>query len=446
MGAITATTPVGFSDPLPAEVDVAIVGGGVAGVSAAWFLAERGLRVAVLEKGRVAGEQSSRNWGWVRQQGRDAAELPIMTEALTVWDRMGEITGEDTGFRREGVLYIAATEADMAGFERWYGIARAHQLDTRLLTAAEVRGLVDTPGERWTGGIVTPSDGRAEPWLAVPAFARAARRAGVAVTEDCAVRSLDIEGGRVAGVVTENGRIRAGRVLVAAGAWSRLLLQRHGVDLPQLAVRATVAATAPCAEVFAGNAADDRLAFRRRADGGYTLALCDFHEHFIGRDTLARMRTFWPCFMASRESSAIRPAAPSGFPDAWGTPRNWSEDAPSPFEKMRVLDPAPNAGAVKRIERRMGEILPKLKGTPIAKAWAGMIDTTPDVVPVLDEVAAVPGLWIATGFSGHGFGIGPGAGRVMADLMTGRAPGHDVSRFRFSRFSDGSKLELGPAL
>jgi glycine/D-amino acid oxidase-like deaminating enzyme len=113
---------------------------------------------------------------------------------------------------------------------------------------------------------------------------------------------------------------------------------------------------------------------------------------------------------------------------------------------MRVLDPPPNARAVARMTTRLAERLPALAGLDIVDTWAGMIDSTPDVVPVMDRVPGMEGLWVATGFSGHGFGIGPGAGRVMADLLQGRDPDHDLSRFRFSRFSDGSKLNLGPAL
>ena len=90
--------------------------------------------------------------------------------------------------------------------------------------------------------------------------------------------------------------------------------------------------------------------------------------------------------------------------------------------------------------------VPKLAGLPFEESWAGMIDVTPDVVPVMDRVADLPGLLVATGFSGHGFGIGPGAGRVMADMVLGRTPQHNLDRFRISRFYDGTKLEVGPGL
>ena len=111
-----------------------------------------------------------------------------------------------------------------------------------------------------------------------------------------------------------------------------------------------------------------------------------------------------------------------------------------------MLNPDPSPVVVKRIEERLPERFPKLAGTKVAEAWAGMIDVTPDVVPVMDEVSDYPGLFLATGFSGHGFGIGPGAGQVMADLVQGKPARHDLSRFRLSRFSDGSKTVLGPGL
>ncbi|OZA05728.1 MAG: PTS sugar transporter subunit IID, partial [Rhodobacterales bacterium 17-64-5] len=106
------------------------------------FLRQKGLTVLVLEKGRIAGEQSSRNWGWIRQQGRDPAELPIMVESLSIWQRLAAELGEGVGFRQTGVLYLARTPREMAGFEAWMEHARAHQLDTRLLTGAEALALL----------------------------------------------------------------------------------------------------------------------------------------------------------------------------------------------------------------------------------------------------------------------------------------------------------------
>lgn len=438
-------TPVRHPGPPPARADVVIVGGGIAGVMTAWHLAGRGLRAVVCEKGRVGAEQSGRNWGWVRQQGRDAAELPIMIESLGIWESLARQFGEVLGFRRTGVMYLAKSAREMAGFEDWlHTTARPHGLDTRLLTGAEVAGMIRGNGG-WTGALWTASDARAEPWAAVPAIAGGLAARGAMVVEDCAVRMIDTAAGRVAGVVTEQGRIACDAVVVAGGAWSRLFLAAQGIRIPQLAVLASVAATEPLPEVFAGNACDADFAFRRRADGGYSIAPGAEHDFFIGPDALRSVAAYLPVLRKDWRSTRFRPAAPAHYPDAWATPRRWDADGPSPFERLRILNPAPNMATLGRVQEAFARAFPALGRPRLRATWAGMIDTMPDVVPVLDR-APLPGLFIATGLSGHGFGIGPGIGRVMADLVAGHAPGHDLARFRLSRFTDGTRLAPGPSL
>lgn len=442
---ISEASPIRFAAPLPDRADVVVVGGGVIGVMTAWFLRERGLSVVVCEKGRIAGEQSGRNWGWVRQQGRDPGELPIMVESLSIWKRLAAEMGDGLGFRQTGVLYLAKTEREIAGFEAWTEHSRAHQLDTRLLTASETMAMLKGAVAPWKGGLFTASDARAEPWVAVPALAAVAEEMGVVIREACAVRGLDLAAGKVAGVVTEAGRIACDHVVVAAGAWSRLFLGQHGIRIPQLSVLASVAATEPMPEIFPGNAADDDFAFRRRADGGYSIAPGARHDFFIGRDAFASFGVYLPVLKKDFRSTNFRLAAPKGFPDAWSTPRRWSLDGASPFEFQRVLNPAPNMATLSEVQDSFAKAFPSLGRPKMKAAWAGMIDSLPDVVPIVDS-APVAGLTIATGMSGHGFGIGPGMGRVVADLVMGRPTGHDLSRFRLSRFSDGSPIRPGPSL
>lgn len=444
--AISDAAPVEHAGPLPTHADVVVIGGGVIGIMTAWHLAAAGLRAVVIEKGRVAGEQSSRNWGWIRQQGRDPAELSAMIEANRMWQDLARETNEDIGLRQTGVLYLARDAARMAAFEAWMAHARAHRLDSVLLTGAQVAGMLPQATRRWAGGLWTPSDMRAEPWVAVPALARALVHKGGIIVENCAARLIDVEGGRVAGVVTERGRIRAPEVVVAGGAWSSLLLRRHGIAIPQLSVRATVAATGPLQQVFAGAASDKAIAFRRRADGGYTLASGGFHELFIGPDAFRALRSFVPQLRADPFGTRFLPAAPRGFPDGWGTARRWDGDAPSPFEAIRILNPSPNRRHVAALQRSFAQLFPNVGAPRIVAAWAGMIDTMPDLVPVVDRAAALPGLTIATGMSGHGFGIGPAFGRIVANLVRGHAIGHDLTRFRLSRFTDGTRLMPGPGL
>jgi glycine/D-amino acid oxidase-like deaminating enzyme len=233
-------------------------------------------------------------------------------------------------------------------------------------------------------------------------------------------------------------------VVLAAGAWSSLFAANAGITLPQLAVRSTVAQTAKAPDTFSGNAADEQLAWRRREDGGYTLALTDLTEHFIGPNSFRYLKPFVPAMLSEWDTYRLHTAWPKDYPDGWRTQRHWSADEVSPMERMRVLNPPPRQAALKRIKKRFSSRFKALGDVPLVNTWAGIIDTMPDVVPVIDRVESHPGLIIATGFSGHGFGIGPAAGQIVADLVQQKTPAHDLQRFRFSRFSDGSKVELGP--
>src|SRR5262249_21398237 len=120
--------------------------------------------------------------------------------------------------------------------------------------------------------------------------------------------------------------------------------------------------------------------------------------------------------------------------------RGWACDEISPFERMRVLDPVPDRAVLDKALANLKAALPALRDVKVAERWAGMIDTTPDAIPVISPVAALPGFYIATGFSGHGFGIAPAAARLAADLITGDAPLVDPSPFRYSRMVDGTRL------
>lgn len=443
---ISDASPVRFTGPLPAACDVVVLGGGVIGVMTAWFLAERGLRVTLCEKGRIAGEQSSRNWGWIRQQGRDMGELPIMMESMRLWKSLAQEFGETLGFRQEGVLYLAKSEGEVAKFEAWLADAKPHGVDTHMMTGAAVAEKLKGSAKSWVAGLYTPSDARGEPWQAVPRLVEGAVARGAVVVENCAVRRLDVQAGRVTGVFTEQGRIACDQVVVAGGAWSALFLRAEGVNIPQLSVLASVAATEPMAEIFPGNACDDDFAFRRRADGGYSIAPGSGHDFFVGPDAFRDLRTYLPVLKKDFRSTSFRPMAPKGYPDAWGTKRRWSGDEPSPFESVRILNPAPNMDRISKVQSAFACAFPAMGRPRLRAAWGGMIDTMPDVVPVVDRVATIPGLTIATGMSGHGFGIGPGMGRVVADLVAGGEVGHDLSRFRLSRFADGSTLVPGPSL
>jgi glycine/D-amino acid oxidase-like deaminating enzyme len=428
--------PVASDPMLPARAEVVVIGGGIIGASTAFFLAQAGIPTLLCEKGAIAGEQSSRNWGWCRAMGRDPREIPLAMESLKIWRRMRELVEADVGFRQIGTMYLGPDEREIAKLEAWLPHAKANGLDTRLLSGGEVANLLTGSVKRWAGGLHTPSDGVAEPRKAAPAIALAARRFGAAVMTNCAVRGIERAGGRVAGVITEKGTVACGSVVLAGGVWSRLFLKSLGVDLPQLKVLASVFRTGPVEGGPDIAAWGPGLAFRRHEDGGYTVSHGKAVADLVP-DSFRLMFQFLPVLRAEWET--IRPRLGWRFVEEWRLERPWKMDEISPFERVRVLDPLPIAEHLAAARRNLDSQYPAFGTVPTVASWGGMIDVTPDVVPVIDGVDGLDGLFVATGFSGHGFGIGPGAGRLAADLVTGAKAIVDPAPFRLSRFSDGSR-------
>ena len=434
--------PVPSDEALPARADVVIVGGGIIGVSAALSLAQKGISAVVCEKGHIAGEQSSRNWGWCRKMARDPREIPLIIESLRLWQRMNETVGAETGFRTCGILYLGESEAALAGMEAWLDHARQYQLDTRIVGAAEVSALLPGLAKPWAGGMYTASDGKAEPQLAAPAIAAAARRLGAGIVTGCAVRGIETEAGRVSGVVTERGRIACQSVVLAGGAWSRLFAGNLGVELPQLRVLGSVMRTERIDGGPEVSASGDLFGYRKRMDGGYTVATLGVRTIDLVPDSF---RLFFDYLPATRMHwKKLRFRVGGRFVEEWRTKRRWHLDETTPFEAMRVLDPEGDPVVLDRARASIAESFPAFRGIRIAETWGGMMDVMPDAVPVISAIEQVPGFFIATGFSGHGFGIGPGAGRLVADMVAGGPTIVDPTPFRLSRFTDGSNPRPHP--
>lgn len=263
-------------------------------------------------------------------------------------------------------------------------------------------------------------------------IAALARAAGAQILEGCAVRGVELSAGRVSAVVTEHGRVAAQAVLVAAGAWSRLFCGNLGADFPQLKVRGSVLRTSP---VDAGPMAainGRNFTCRRRADGGYTVSQFGASMADVVPDSFRLMRHFLRSWMANRDFVRLRFGR--RFFEELGIPRHFPPDRASPFERHRVLDPRPSARGIEQAWRRLVHAFPAFRDARIQQSWAGYIDVTPDAMLVMDAVPRLPGLYLASGFSGHGFGIGPAAGEAMAQLIQGQTPAIDLHPFRYGRY------------
>jgi glycine/D-amino acid oxidase-like deaminating enzyme len=281
-------------------------------------------------------------------------------------------------------------------------------------------------------GMHTPSDGRAEPAIAAPAMAEAARDRGAVILTGCAVRGMEQTAGRVSGVVTEKGRIACASVVLAGGAWSRLFAGNAGLDLPQLKVLGSVFRTKPLSDAPDITAAGSVFAFRKRLDGGYSIARRNANTAEITPDHFRLLSDFLPRLINNRNEIRLRIGTRSW--EELRTRRSWSLDEATPFEVVRVLDPKPKESILAEARTVLSRAFPAFAGMEVEESWGGLMDVTPDAVPVIDRVNHMPGFYVATGFSGHGFGIGPGAGRLMADIVAGDHPVVDTTPFRLERF------------
>lgn len=379
--------------------DAIVLGGGITGLAAAYELARAGASALLLERSRLGAMASGWTLGGVRQSGRDTAELPLARAAVRRWAGLSEELGAETGYRRRGNLRLARTEAEVARVRALVAEQRALGLDLDLLPdAGAVRALCPAlAGPAVLAASFCPTDGHADPPRALAAYAGAARRLGAEIREGAGVRSLLAERDRVAGVVTEAGEaIRADRVVLAAGPHAPGLLRPLGLHLPLspkvVTVLQTEALPPLLPQVF-----------------GVANADCAGRQELDGRLRVTTGIGDWP--------HAVE---------------RWTEE--------RLMPPA---GELAALVARVSAVLPALAAARVARVWGGLIDQTPDALPVLD--APLPGLVVAAGFSGHGFGIGPASGEACADLALGRPPAHDLAPFRLTRFA-GRRNAEGPEL
>jgi len=429
--------PVTSDANLPARADVVVIGGGIIGVSSALFLAERGIAVVVVEKGHVAGEQSGRNWGWCRQANRDPREFDLIRESLVLWRGLNQRVEADTGFRAAGILHAARDEETEQKYVEWVQLAAASGIRAVVARGAELARLLPGDTSPPRAALYCASDGRAEPQRAAPAIARDARRAGATIVTNCAARGIETAGNRVVSVITERGAVACTSVVVAGGAWSRRVLQDLAVTLPQLKVLASVARTTPIEGGPEAAVWDDVFAFRKRADGGYTIANGRTTVVPVTPDSLRFFGAFTPALVMGWKALRLR-LDERFFIELREAP-SARVGRPSPYETTRVLDPAPDQRYLDLAMAALRARFPCFASAKIAQSWAGFIDVTPDAVPVISPVDGISGLIVATGFSGHGFGIGPGAGHLVADLVSGAKPLVEPREFRLSRYFDGSK-------
>lgn len=431
--------PVASSNDFPKKVDVVVIGGGMVGTMTAFMLAERGISVALCEKGVIAGEASGRSMGFVYSHYEDADKAELLARSKQLWPGMTARTGVDTSYRPVGIVGPLDSEAERAGAEGWIASMQgAPGFDARIISADELQtlcpGMINPPA----ASIYTPGDGAVEPTLAAPAIADGARNKGAIILQGCAVRGLETSGGQISGVVTEKGTIACQSVVLAGGAWTPLFARSLGVSYDQFDMHMSMAGLTPTPgpEISISCGA---YGFRKRPDGGYSFSVIEFAAP-LKPATFTHLRQILPAARAFKDMTHPGLSLSEFWRDLQ-TPSQWPLDQPSPFEERRILMPAFRGETIETALIQLKARFPAFESARIAERWAGVISPTADGMPVISAVPQRPGLYIGSGFT-NGMTFGPGAGEALAELATGGKPAADLNDYRLSRFSDGSELHF----
>ncbi len=365
--------------------DVIIIGGGIIGCATAYYLAKQGIISLVLEKEDIGWGASSRNGGGIRQSARDLRELPLAMDAVkNLWPSLSEELGVDVEYVQKGNLRLGKTEAHKATLEKIVDQGQAAGLDLRMIGPEEIREICPQVSEEVITASYCPTDGHGNPMRSTLAYYKRARELGVSFVTGEEVLSINLIKGKVSGVQTDKAQYWSDQVLLAAGLSSRPLAQTVGLDIPMLSVLTETLVTdqqPPMFPQMIGTAASD----------------------FYGHQTTHGSFVFGG--MTGLEPFAAEKTNPVSTPIT-----------------------------VPHICRAILKYFPTLAQTAVIRTWSGFIDDTADHVPVLSRVDEVPGLTLACGFSGHGYGIAPSVGRLLAQLITDQQPYLSLDAFRYNRF------------
>lgn len=407
--------------------DVVVIGGGIVGASAAYFLTKAGRRVALVEKGRIAGEQSSRNWGAIRVQGRNRVEIPLMLDCIDIWRNLESELGESVDWTQQGQMLVAYDEKHLARLEALIPTAKEFGIPSRILSNKEVHEVLPHySSQNCLGAMFNPLDGCAEPEKVTPALARAAKRHGAELFEYCAATEIETTNGTVVGVETETGLLNCETVVLASGAWTSKLAKSVGITHPSLWIRGSVARTAPLPIDMRKLVVWGSSAYRQRLDGRVNIAVSEDGFHDLMLDSVIHGRRFLA--LARQNWRLIR----------FGLGKPFVQSVMGEFSNYtthRALSPDPDMRGLDRAKTLFMQEYPEAGDVVLEHAWAGYIDYMPDELPVIDMCANPAGLVIAAGLSGNGFGIGPVVGRTVSDLIVTGASRYDLNPFSSERFN-----------
>ena len=415
--------------------DAVVIGAGIAGCATAYYLSKKGLNVVVVDKGEVGDEQSSRAWGFVRQQARTARELPLMIAGAIVWQEMERELGADVEWNQGGSLTLAGDAEILGRIRAWLKVGEQFGIETRFLTNDDVKELLPAMRGEWLGAMYTPSDGHAQPNKATNAIAIGAREHGALFRTMEAVEGIEVTDGRVSAVVTEKDRIVTQNVVCAAGAWSHKWPAWSDLHFLTGWCGRASGRLSPTDHVTDMAVIGPRIAFRQRPSGEFYIAPGPGGTDYdVDLDSFKHIRLFMPNFRRNREMFRVhvgRALIKDVLRSLPGSPSRRH-----PFAHTVGVETEPNRKVIDKALITFKSMFPGLQNLKIEQYWSGRIDATPDALPVIGEADSPKGFYFCTGFSGRGIGIGPIAGKVTAELIADGESSVDIHALRHSRFEE----------
>ena len=370
---------------MPADrAEIVVIGGGVSGLSSAYFLAKAGKNVVVVEKGMVGGEASGRNGGMISERIDEPALIPLAVESIKLWATLDDELGYPTEFVHQGRIQVGVSEEEMGDIFSERDEALRHGISVEQLDPSEIRDMIPGISGRTLGGLFFANGGHANPQRSVQAFAWAFQDLGGRLYQNTAVTGFQLAADRVTSVKTTAGPIATDIVVAAAGPQTALLAEMVGVNVPVAPARVEILATAPLEPLFDIALVGNGLYGRQAARGNLLFG---------------------------------------------GGAHEWTDVG-------LTTDPAkPNTPLIRNIARRLAELLPAVADVPVIRSWAGIVEQAPDYTPIID-IPDNPSNYIVVTASAHGFGISPATGKVVSDLVLHGKSSIDISGLGLGRFSD----------
>ena len=437
---VSRARSVAGSVDFPGKVDTVIVGGGIIACMAALHLAEKGISVAICEKGVIGGEASCRAAGIIEYQHLAPVKIELITRSIKLWQDINNRIDCDIGLSDRGVLTLFDNDNQVNEAKSWLlSIKGLPGVDASILSSNDVLQYYPGLGTGWVGGLLQSNALSIEPTLAASVIADEAALKGAKIFQNCAVLQIEQDAGKISSVITEKGKIKTSNVVIAGGVWSSMLLKQLGIELPQLMIFAEMLSVQPMEDGPDIPFFTPMGIVRREPDNGYQFG-CNSGVVPVTKSLIKYLPKLVSMSAGISQGLSLAFNIKTFFHPLSGNAYTRSNDK-SPYELNRIFQPEFVGASAQETFDSICNRIPAFNRCKIRERYAGALMSTIDNLGVISPVKSVPGLYLGTGIL-YGITMSAVVGEAIADMITGDKPKVDLSPYRYERFTDGSALEF----